>query len=107
MSNDDRKTSAQRGYGSRWQRYRDGFLRKNPLCEECTRIGRLTVASVVDHVKPHRGDQALFWDSSNHQALCKHCHDSFKKRLEASGKVAGCDISGLPLDVRHHWHRGV
>lgn len=24
---------------------------------------------------PHRGDQKLFWDESNWQALCKPCHD--------------------------------
>lgn len=33
-------------------------------------------ATVVDHIIPHRGDQKLFWDRSNWQALCKSCHDS-------------------------------
>lgn len=33
------------------------------------------MASVVDHVIPHRGDKALFWDSDNWQPLCKPCHD--------------------------------
>ena len=32
-------------------------------------------ASVVDHIKPHKGDYDLFWDEANHQALCKRCHD--------------------------------
>jgi 5-methylcytosine-specific restriction protein A len=30
---------------------------------------------VVDHIIPHRGDQYLFWDQENWQALCKDCHD--------------------------------
>lgn len=32
-------------------------------------------ASVVDHIIPHKGNDDLFWDMSNHQALCKKCHD--------------------------------
>lgn len=42
-------------------------------------------AAVVDHVRPHRGDEALFWDVSNLQALCKRCHDGAKQRAEAAG----------------------
>jgi 5-methylcytosine-specific restriction protein A len=32
------------------------------------------LATDVDHVVPHRGDRQLFWDTSNHQALCHSCH---------------------------------
>ena len=39
------------------------------------KYGMLTPATVVDHVIPHRGDQKLFWDEDNWQALCKSCHD--------------------------------
>jgi 5-methylcytosine-specific restriction endonuclease McrA len=28
-------------------------------------------ATIVDHIKPHRGDQNLFWDQTNWQALCR------------------------------------
>lgn len=71
----DRVSSGKRGYNSRWQKARARFLRKHPLCERCREQGRLTKATVVDHVVPHRGDPALFWDESNWQALCKSCHD--------------------------------
>ncbi|WP_368028316.1 HNH endonuclease signature motif containing protein [Paenibacillus sp. DCT19] len=30
---------------------------------------------MVDHIVPHKGDEGLFWDSTNWQALCKRCHD--------------------------------
>ena len=30
---------------------------------------------LLDRVIPHRGDQNLFWDEDNWQALCKSCHD--------------------------------
>ena len=29
----------------------------------------------MDHVVPFRGDWQLFVDPSNHQSLCKRCHD--------------------------------
>ena len=38
---------------------------------------------MVDHVKPHRGDWALFIDPANHQSLCKHHHDQKTAREQA------------------------
>lgn len=69
-----RPTASERGYGSRWQKARATFLQRHPLCAECERVGRVTAASVVDHVVPHKGDQRLFWDTSNWQPLCTTCH---------------------------------
>lgn len=106
MSDDRRKSSAQRGYGYRWQKYREHFLREHPLCVYCERLGKVTPATVVDHKVPHRGDKGLFWEPENHQALCKHCHDSVKKAEESGGLVKGCDTNGVPIDVRHHWQAG-
>ena len=40
-----------------------------------TGINRKRTETVVDHIVPHRGDQQLFWNQSNWQALCKPCHD--------------------------------
>ena len=65
----------ERGYDGKWRKARARFLRRNPLCAECRKEGRLTPAMVVDHVIPHRGNQALFWDEGNWQPLCKVCHD--------------------------------
>jgi 5-methylcytosine-specific restriction protein A len=42
----------------------------------CHDEGRVELATVVDHVTPHRGDPELFWDiEGNWQPLCKACHD--------------------------------
>jgi len=65
-----RLNSTQRGYGSRWQRARLDYLAANPWCRSCN-----VPATVVDHVKPHKGDRRLFWDRDNWQPLCKRCHD--------------------------------
>src|SRR5688572_779674 len=64
------KTTSERGYGWEWQKARDIFLRDNPLCAYCARLGIHTAASVVDHKIPHKGDKVLFWDKSNWQPLC-------------------------------------
>lgn len=77
-----RGTAHRRGYTFAWQKASHAFLDEHPLCEECERHGRLTAATVVDHVKPHRGDQTLFWDESGWQALCKPCHDAKTARGE-------------------------
>lgn len=72
----ERDSSAKRGYGHRWRIARAEFLTKNPLCVLCQQAGRVTAATVVDHIKPHKGDMQLFWDRLNWQALCKFCHDA-------------------------------
>ena len=77
------QTSAQRGYGYKWQKAREGFLREHPLCVMCTAEGRVTAATVVDHVIPHRGDQSLFWRRSNWQSLCASHHSGDKQRQES------------------------
>lgn len=99
------QTSQPSLYGYKWQQARAGYLRKHPLCVECAKFGRVTQATVVDHIQPHRGNMKMFWDRDNWQGLCKHCHDSHKQRLEKSGKVMGCDDDGNPIDANHHWNR--
>lgn len=72
-----------RGYTYQWEQYRKRFLLLNPLCVYCQRVGKVTEACIVDHIIPHQGNQTLFWQQDNHQALCKLCHDSVKAREEA------------------------
>lgn len=69
-----RGSAATRGYDKRWQEARKRFLKAHPLCEACLKEKKLSPATVVDHIVPHRGDPNLFWDSGNWQALCKDCH---------------------------------
>lgn len=89
----------------RWYRMRWYQLSEFPLCADCSARGRVAAATVADHIKPHRGDEDLFYDEKNLQSLCKHCHDSHKQQLEKSGTIRGCDLSGLPIDANHHWNR--
>lgn len=84
---DPRPTAHDRGYNYRWQKARKEFLANNPLCAFCARDGEITIASVVDHIEPHRGNQDLFWSPDNWQPLCKPHHDSEKQKMENGGKI--------------------
>ena len=48
----------------------------------CEKRGRVTAATLVDHIEPHRGDMTVFWDRANWQPLCTTCHSSVKQREE-------------------------
>ncbi len=78
------KSSTQRGYSYKWQQARALFLAENPLCVMCKQETppRLTVATVVDHRIPHRGDSGIFWDQENWQSLCANHHSSHKQSEE-------------------------
>lgn len=65
-----------------WKKKRADFLIEHPFCEECRREGRLTAATVVDHITPIRMGGAEL-DDNNLQALCASCHTK-KSILEGS-----------------------
>lgn len=69
-----RESSSRRGYNIRWHKAREGYLRMHSLCQSCMLQGKRVAATVVDHIKPYKGDKKLFWDSSNWQPLCAFCH---------------------------------
>jgi 5-methylcytosine-specific restriction enzyme A len=74
---------AQALYATReWKTLRAQVLREsNGRCatKNCARA-----ACIVDHVRPHRGINALFFDRDNLQALCKRCHDRKTARYDGS-----------------------
>ena len=69
-----RGSSTKRGYGRRWQKARRYYFNRHPLCVHCEAAGKITVATDLDHITPHKGNMQVFWDSSNWQGLCKPCH---------------------------------
>ena len=73
----NRPTAAQRGYNHEWRKARLAFLALHPSCALC-----FAPATVVDHIIPHRGDDALFWNRQNWQPLCVTCHNRAKQRQE-------------------------
>lgn len=65
----------ERGYGTAWTKRRARvLLRDCGLCQVCRRLGRVTVATEVDHriPKSQGGDDR----DDNLQAICSACHKS-------------------------------
>ncbi len=81
-----RESANSRGYTSKWRKLSKLYLNKHPLCVECKRKGKLTPATVVDHIIPHRGNEELMWSESNWQSLCKKCHDRKTGRFDSTPK---------------------
>jgi predicted CXXCH cytochrome family protein len=66
----------------RWRRLRRLQLKAEPLCRMCwERDGRVTIATVADHVEPHRGDWNKFL-TGKLQSLCARCHNAEKRMVE-------------------------
>ena len=99
-----RGSARQRGYTRTWEKARHLFLMERPWCRMCMQEDKITSATVVDHIVPHRGDPGLFWSPDNWQSLCQHHHNSEKQRLERLGYVPGTDASGRPKDKHHPWN---
>lgn len=75
---------------ARWQKLRWSVLVRDLFtCHICSKAVSDTSLLVADHIKPHRGDLALFWDEGNLQCLCKACHDTVKQREEAATRWVG------------------
>ena len=55
-----------------WRKIRAHHLALEPLCRECRKHGRITTATVVDHIDGNSTNN----DSANFQSLCKFHHDS-------------------------------
>ena len=65
------------------------------------RRGIVTLATIADHIEPHKGDEDLFFDPSNLESLCKHCHDSTAQSEERLGYSKEIGVDGWPIDLRH------
>jgi 5-methylcytosine-specific restriction protein A len=62
-----------------WRKLRSMQLRKEPLCEECRRQGRLTLAEIVHHRTELRADPTLALAEENLESLCSPCHTRLHK----------------------------
>lgn len=94
-------------YGSkRWKETRLRHLTSEPLCCFCLEVGKITAATVCDHVGRHRGDPEKFWNGP-FQSLCKPHHDGTKQQIEVRGYSGDVGDDGWPSDDRHpanRWH---
>lgn len=88
-------------YDAQWRRQRAYHLKLHPLCELCRRRGLVAPAAAVSHKVPHHGDERLFRDPDNLQALCNPCHErrlslGYDERQVAAGHGASARPEWLP-----------
>lgn len=97
--------SKQRMYHTaRWGRLRTQQLRSEPLCAYCLAKGEVVLATVVDHVIPHRGDPELFY-RGRLQSLCATHHSGSKQSEELRGYALEVGVDGIPVDPLHPVNR--
>lgn len=90
-----RGSARARGYSARWDKTSKGYLARHVMCAACAAAGMDEAARVTDHIVPHRGDMALFWNKNNWQPCCRWHHDVVKQSLEHSfgcGRLVSADL---------------
>jgi 5-methylcytosine-specific restriction enzyme A len=84
-------------------------LRDHPLCAMCEAAGRVTPATVCDHVDPKSKLSEATFFAGPFQSLCDaapwRCHSSRKQQQEKVGYHAEVDAQGHPTDPLHPWNR--
>lgn len=76
---------------ARWKRLVERIKVRDRMI--CQATGALLVdpypgalSPVVDHKRPHQGDEALFWDEENLWLVSKGWHDSTKQAQDKRGR---------------------
>ena len=69
-----RKSRQARGYGRAHELMRERVLIEELLCRPCEKQGRVTQATIADHIKPLA--EGGTGDRENYQGICKPCHDA-------------------------------
>ena len=83
-----------------WRRRRAHQLTIEPLCRLCLEAGRVTPATIADHVVSHPGDYTAF-RLGPLRSLCADCHN----RLDANNAArAPVREDGTPSDPNHPWN---
>lgn len=80
QSDKARGSASERGYGKRWQRFRECYLRRNPLCLDCH--PQCTPATEIHHKEKLRERPELQYEETNLVPLCKACHSKRTARGE-------------------------
>ena len=102
----DRRSAEARSYRhwywtAQWRAIAKAQLRDEPLCRYCAKAGKVTPATVCDHVVPHKGDIGLFWNIENLQSLCSQHHNGSKAMEEARGYSNEISLDGWPICSNH------
>ena len=89
----------------KWKRLRQVILdRHGGLCAECERIGYVTEATIIHHIKPWKEGKTrkqrhkLIWDENNLEPVCEGCHINLHNKIERDKRESG-QIEEMVLDL--------
>ena len=86
---------------AQWRCTRADQLAREPLCRACAQAGRITAATVCNHLIPEQKlSPATFFDGP-FSSSCAPCHDSGEQKAESAGYSAAAGADGWPTDPRH------
>lgn len=77
-----------------WKVLRREKLRANPVCEECEKEGKCTIATEVHHITPVEsvsGEEQmkrLMFNYTNLKSLCHACHSEIHRQMFSHSKEA-------------------
>ena len=74
----DRDPAMRKRYGRTWKRIRDRYIAAHPLCEECKKNEKITLAQEVHHIIPL--SKGGTHEESNLMSLCTSCHSTITAR---------------------------
>jgi len=69
--------------GAAYDAARKALFAREPLCRSCAAVGRVTAATIRDHIKPL--SQGGLDVESNTQPLCTACHDAKSEQEKRQG----------------------
>ncbi len=91
------KTAAERGYGREHRRLRAELLQREPLCRVCKAQGRVTLATIADHITPFSKGGAAH-DIANLQPICAEHHVDKSNADKGHRVKRRISLSGWPED---------
>lgn len=89
----------------RWQATRAEQLQREPLCRACKALGRITPATVCNHLNKVAKATVEGFFRGPFSSLCSDCHDAGEQKAESAGYTAEAGADGWPTDERHPANR--
>lgn len=85
----------------RWHQIRTTQLQAEPLCRACAALGKVTPATVCNHLDKDSKATIDGFYAGPFSSLCAPCHDAGEQKGESAGFTAEAGLDGWPLDPRH------
>ena len=75
---------------------RAAFLSAHPLCVCCLNVGRVTIATELDHIVALRHGGT---EKANYQALCHDCHSDKTEQDMGRNPRSRTGLDGWPIAI--------